>query len=74
MHAPISFLFDPENRKICFHGARATRSPGLRQVCFTVCGGETPLRDEAWAPYMQSVVVFGRCRLMEKWPGRPPGG
>ena len=27
-------------------------------------GNET-IRDEAWAPYMQSAVVFGRCRLPE---------
>lgn len=30
-------------------------------------GGEA-LRDEAWAPYLQSAVVFGRCRLMESGP------
>ena len=27
-------------------------------------GNET-VRDEAWAPYMRSAVVFGRCRLPE---------
>ncbi len=49
---------------------RATKVDALRacdKVCFTVCGGET-LRDEAWAPYLQSAVVFGRCRLMESGP------
>lgn len=68
---PINFLFDPENRKIYFHGARAGHKvDALRacdKVCFTVYGGET-LRDEAWAPYLQSAVVFGRCRLMESGP------
>lgn len=48
---PINFLFDPENRKIYFHGARAGHKvDALRacdKVCFTVYGGET-LRDEAW--------------------------
>ena len=34
------------------------------KVCFTVYGNET-IREEAWAPYMQSTVVFGRCRLLE---------
>ena len=70
---PINFLFDPENRKIYFHGARAGHKvDALRacdKVCFTVYGGET-LRDEAWAPYLQSAVVFGRCRLMEEGPER----
>ena len=31
------------------------------KVCFTVYGDEM-IKDEDWAPYVQSVVVFGRCR------------
>ena len=34
------------------------------KVCFTVYGNET-IREEAWAPFMQRTVVFGRCHLME---------
>lgn len=34
------------------------------KVCFTVYGNET-IREEDWAPFMQSTVVFGRCHLME---------
>ena len=34
------------------------------KVCFTVYGNET-VKEEAWAPYLQSVVVFGRCRLLD---------
>ena len=34
------------------------------KICFTVYGNET-VKDEAWAPFVQSVVVFGRCRLVE---------
>lgn len=68
---PINFFFDPENRKIYFHGARAGhKADALRacdKVCFTVYGHET-VREEAWAPYLQSAVVFGRCRLMERGP------
>ena len=33
-------------------------------MCFTVFGNET-VKDEEWAPYLQSVVVFGRCHLLE---------
>lgn len=68
---PINFYFDRERRKIYFHGAKAGhKADALRacdRVCFTVYGSET-VRDDAWAPYMQSVVVFGRCRLMENGP------
>ncbi|MDR4235593.1 hypothetical protein, partial [Priestia megaterium] len=31
--------------------------------CFTVYGNEI-VKDEEWAPYLQSVVVFGRCHLL----------
>ncbi len=55
-------------RKIYFHGARAGHKvDALRandKICFTVYGNET-IKEEAWAPFMQSVVVFGRCHLME---------
>lgn len=65
---PINFLYDEDAQKIYFHGSRAGHKvDSLRacdKVCFTVYGNET-IRDEPWAPYMQSVVVFGRCRLLE---------
>ena len=35
------------------------------KVCFTVYGNERIDESESWAPYVQSVVVFGRCRLLE---------
>lgn len=67
----INFYFDKENRKIYFHGAKAGHKiDALRacdKVCFTVYGNET-VKEEAWAPSMQSAVVFGRCRLMENGP------
>ena len=34
------------------------------KVCFTVFGNER-IKEEAWAPFLQSVVVFGRCHLVE---------
>ena len=65
---PINFLYDEDAQKIYFHGSRAGHKvDSLRvcdKVCFTVYGNET-VRNEPWAPYMQSVVVFGRCRLLE---------
>lgn len=63
---PVNYLYDEDAGKIYFHGSHAGhKADSLRKddkVCFTVYGNEMP-SDEAWAPYMQSVVVFGRCRL-----------
>lgn len=38
------------------------------KVCFTVYGNERIDKSEPWAPYVQSAVVFGRCRLLEAGP------
>ena len=35
------------------------------KVCFTVYGNETIKEEETWAPYLQSTVVFGRCKILE---------
>lgn len=68
---PVNYLYDESARKIYFHGARAGHKvDALRacdKVCFTVLSDEN-IRDEPWAPYMQSAVVFGRCRLLESGP------
>ena len=68
---PVDYFYDETAGKIYFHGAKSGyKVDALRRcdkVCFTVYGGET-LRDEVWAPYLQSAVVFGRCRLMESGP------
>ena len=68
---PINFYFDKESYKIYFHGAKAGHKiEALRacdKVCFTVYGNET-VKEEAWAPFVQSAVVFGRCHLMENGP------
>lgn len=68
---PVNYLYDKSARKIYFHGARAGHKvDALRacdKVCFTVLSDEI-IRDEPWAPYMQSAVVFGRCRLLESGP------
>lgn len=69
---PINYLYveDEGAQKIIFHGAKAGhKADSLRasdKVCFTVFGNERT-GEEAWAPFVQSVVVFGRCRLLESW-------
>jgi len=68
---PLNYVYDKEAQKIYFHGAKAGHKvEALRacdKVCFTVYGNET-IKEEAWAPFMQSAVVFGRCHLLESGP------
>ena len=65
---PVNYLYDEENEKIIFHGAKAGHKvDALKKndkICFTVFGNEM-VKEEAWAPFLQSVVVFGRCHLVE---------
>ena len=63
---PINYLYDEAAQKLYFHGAKVGHKvdalKACDKVCFTVYGNET-IKDEPWAPYWQSVVVFGRCHL-----------
>ena len=65
---PINYLYDEDNNRILFHGAKAGHKvDSLKKndkICFTIYGNET-IKDEHWAPYLQSVVVFGKCHLVE---------
>ena len=65
---PINYVYDDDAQKLYFHGARAGHKvDALRacdKVCFMVYGNET-IKEEDWAPFVQSVVVFGRCRVIE---------
>lgn len=65
---PVNYDYDEEQGKIWFHGAKAGQKvDALRRsdkVCFTVYGSEH-YEPGDWAPYVQSVVVFGRCHLVE---------
>lgn len=66
---PINYFYDSNAGKIYFHGARAGHKvdalKASDKVCFTVYGNET-VKEEAWAPFVQSTVVFGRCHLLEE--------
>ena len=66
---PINYFYDSVEQKIFFHGAKAGHKvealKASDKVCFTVYGNERIDEFESWAPYVQSVVVFGRCRLLE---------
>ena len=62
---PINYLYDEDAQEIIFHGSKVGHKvDALKRsdkVCFTVYGDETVETDEAWAPFLKSVVVFGRC-------------
>lgn len=65
---PINFLYDEGNRKIYFHGAKAGHKiDALRRnnkVSFCVYD-EGEYVEGDWAPYVKSVIIFGRIRLIE---------
>ena len=65
---PVNYFYDEAQGKIWFHGAKSGQKvDALKRsdkVCFTVYGNEHSEPGE-WAPYVQSTVVFGRCRLVE---------
>lgn len=65
---PINYFYDETAEKIIFHGAKAGHKydsiKNDDKVCFTVYGNES-IKEEEWAPFMQSVVVFGRCHMIE---------
>lgn len=65
---PVNYLYNEAEGTITFHGSKiGHKVDAIRRcdkVCFTVYGHET-VREEAWAPYLRSAVVFGRCRIVE---------
>lgn len=65
---PINYLYDEEAQTIIFHGAKTGHKVDslnvCNKVCFTVYGNES-IKEESWAPFLQSVVVFGRCHFVE---------
>lgn len=65
---PVNYYYDEANQKIYFHGAKSGYKVDCLnrddKVCFTVFGNES-IKDLEWAPYVQSVVVFGRCHLVD---------
>lgn len=65
---PINYLYSESENKIYFHGAKKGYKVDLLKmcdkICFTVYGNET-VKEEEWAPYLRSVVIFGKCTLIE---------
>lgn len=64
----MNYYYDADAGKIYFHGAKAGhKNDALKKsdkICFTVYGNEHRKEGE-WAPYLQSAIAFGRCRLID---------
>lgn len=65
---PLNYLFDEENKKIYFYSSGAGHKVAAIEesdkVCFTVIGDEV-IKKEPWTPHVKSVLVFGRCQLIQ---------
>ena len=65
---PINYIYDEEENRIYFHGAKVGHKvDSLKandKVCFTVYGNES-IKEEEWAPFLQSTIVFGRCFFIQ---------
>lgn len=64
---PVNFYYDESENKIYIHSAKAgykvdaiKRNP---KICFTTYS-DPVIKDLPWAPYLSSVVVFGKAELM----------
>ena len=66
---PVNYFYDADAGKIYLHGSKRGHKVDANgrndKVCFTVYGNEHVDQAEPWAPYMQSAVVFGRCKLID---------
>ena len=65
---PINYFYDTDSDRIYFHGSkRGYKVDALKQcdkICLTVYGNEH-YKDDDWAPYVQSTIAYGRCRLID---------
>ena len=64
---PVNYYYDDAQGKIFIHGGKAGHKvDALKRddkVCFTVYGNEAFEEGDS-APYLHSVIVFGRCKLV----------
>ncbi|WP_277218731.1 pyridoxamine 5'-phosphate oxidase family protein [Peptoniphilus vaginalis] len=65
---PINFLYDEEENKIYFHGAKSGYKLDCikknNKVCF-VTYGDQELSDNGWSYYLKSLVAFGEIEIIE---------
>lgn len=65
---PLDFFYDPENRKLYFHGAKEGHKIDALNRCAKVSFcvlDKGCAKPGDWAPYFNSVVIFGKIRIVE---------
>lgn len=65
---PINFLYDEEENKIYFHGAKTGYKLDCikknNKACF-VTYGDQELSENGWSYYLKSLVAFGEIEIIE---------
>lgn len=65
---PINFLYDEEENKIYFHGAKSGYKfdciENNNKACF-VTYGDQELSENGWSYYLKSLVAFGEIEIIE---------
>lgn len=65
---PINYLYDVEENKLYFHGAKTGYKLNCiknnNKSCFVTYGDEE-LSDNGWSYYLKSVVAFGKIEIVE---------
>ncbi len=65
---PINFLYDEEENKIYFHGAKSGYKIDCikknNKTCF-VTYGDQELSENGWSYYLKSLVAFGEIEIIE---------
>lgn len=65
---PINYIYDEERSSIYFHGAKKGHKidsiKNSPKASFVVLGDEI-IKDETWAPYIKSLIAFGKVRLVD---------
>ena len=64
---PLDFFYDPENRKLYFHGAKEGHKIDALNRCAKVSFcvlDKGCAKPGDWAPYFNSVVIFGKIRIV----------
>lgn len=62
---PLNYFYDEAKNKIYFHSSKKGHKVEALYKCdkvsFTIIGDEV-IREEEWAPFVKSVIIFGNCR------------
>ena len=65
---PINYLYDAEENKLYFHGAKTGYKldciKNNNKSCFVTYGDEE-LSDNGWSFFLKSLIIFGKIEIIE---------